>query len=982
MTLKKCPDWSIGEQAYSDQKMHLRFKPILFALGAGCIGFGINCFEMPVFGGTTFVFGGALSLLIAFVFGPALGGLTAAIAFSRTWISWQHPTGFICYTLEATVVGWLIQQRRIGGIRATALFWGLCGAPILWVLVGWLQDIPFPSNWAILIKYPLNGLLMASIALPLSNSSRVRHWLALPAPDDSATPLQQVLFRRFGVLAGLPLILLVLLMGQTFDRALRVAAETSLHDDAHEITDQIERYLDQHRRSLITLAEQLQKNDSAAGGLADKLEVLLHQYPGFMTLLVADRSGEIIAAAPANNPAGRSIAGSGLDVSDRDYFKQAVATRLPYISNVFRGRGFGTDLIVAVSVPVLNADGTPRYVIEGSLRLKAITEDLASDNRLQDRSLVLIDRAQNVVLSTGRVHLAELSSLKDDPLDFAGSTKGELFTLDWRRSPSDRAERHLAMSCAVPSSDWRMTILEPIWKSQRTIAEFYAASAFWGLLAVGLALWLARETAGTITQSLTQIASATESLVGEHPRPVARIDLFPSQEFAVISTDLHAAASTLIRSNRNLAEAISDRDQSHHQLRQVLMHLDEKVRERTTQLEEASRIAESANNAKSGFLASMSHELRTPLNVILGMSEILREKYQGPLTDRQMECVVAVEESGRHLLSLINDVLDLSKIESGMMQLEVHETGVANVCEASLRFVREAATKKGIRLGVVYQQSAATFIADPRRLKQILVNLLSNAVKFTPAGGTVTLEVRQNLDAGTIAFAVQDDGIGIEPQHLVKLFQPFQQIDNALNRKYAGTGLGLSLVKRMAQMHGGTVEVQSEPGKGSRFTVTLPLSPPAGQPIAASAIERMPKVSTRAPMIGGAPLILIAEDNPLNVQVYTEHLSRSKCRFLFATTGREAIELAQTGEPDLVLMDVQMPEVDGLEAIRRLRADPRTAALPIIAVTALARPEDRIRCLEAGASSYLSKPVRLKDFTEQIVELLERKPAAIPAPTA
>ena len=310
-----------------------------------------------------------------------------------------------------------------------------------------------------------------------------------------------------------------------------------------------------------------------------------------------------------------------------------------------------------------------------------------------------------------------------------------------------------------------------------------------------------------------------------------------------------------------------------------------------------------------------------------------------------------------------------------MLQLELQETSVRDVCEASVRLVRQAALKKSIRLGITYGQSTASLTADSRRLKQILVNLLSNAVKFTGENGCVTLEVTQASAPDRIVFAVQDNGIGIDPVHQAKLFQPFQQIDSALNRKYAGTGLGLALVRRMTEMHGGEVTVLSDPGKGARFTVTLPLNLTADRPSPPLPAAVLPRGGIPAPVITGAPLILIAEDNPINVQVFTEHLSRSNCRFCFATNGHEAIARIHADGPDLVLMDVQMPEMDGLEAIRRLRADPATARLPIIAVTALARPEDRLRCLEAGASSYVSKPINIRDLTGQIVELLAHRRA-------
>jgi CheY-like chemotaxis protein len=230
------------------------------------------------------------------------------------------------------------------------------------------------------------------------------------------------------------------------------------------------------------------------------------------------------------------------------------------------------------------------------------------------------------------------------------------------------------------------------------------------------------------------------------------------------------------------------------------------------------------------------------------------------------------------------------------------------------------------------------------------------------------LEVTERPDGSRLDFSVQDTGIGIAPENLPKLFKSFQQIDSALNRKYAGTGLGLALVKRMTEMHGGEVSVVSEPGRGARFTVSIPASPGA---VKAAGLERGPsKTPFRPEKIPGAPLILIAEDHPTNRLLLERHLSNRGCRLIFAMDGQEAVARATADRPALILMDVQMPVLDGLEATRRLRADPATAAIPIITLTALAMPEDRLRCLEAGANAYLSKPLQLAELDRLILEHL------------
>jgi PAS domain S-box-containing protein len=244
--------------------------------------------------------------------------------------------------------------------------------------------------------------------------------------------------------------------------------------------------------------------------------------------------------------------------------------------------------------------------------------------------------------------------------------------------------------------------------------------------------------------------------------------------------------------------------------------------------EDALRLAnvemERAVRLKDEFLANMSHELRTPLTGILALGENLQEQIYGPLNERQLKTLRYIENSGRHLLALINDLLDLSKIEAGRFELELEPLVVEDVCQASLLFVREMAHKKNIGLAYVNGHGRAAMVADARRLKQMLVNLLSNAVKFTPEGGHVSLQVTLEPQARQIVFAVEDSGIGIPAGDMSKLFQPFTQLDSTLARQYEGTGLGLALVKRLAGQHGGTVEVTSAgvPGQGSCFRILLP----------------------------------------------------------------------------------------------------------------------------------------------------------------
>jgi signal transduction histidine kinase/CheY-like chemotaxis protein len=413
-----------------------------------------------------------------------------------------------------------------------------------------------------------------------------------------------------------------------------------------------------------------------------------------------------------------------------------------------------------------------------------------------------------------------------------------------------------------------------------------------------------------------------------------------------------------------------DNAQLFENLQRSKLELEQRVAERTAELEEANR-------AKDKFLANMSHELRTPLNSILGMSETLLEQRRGPLNERQQTSLQVIESSGRHLLELINDILDLSKIEAGMFDYYPQVVEMDTLCRSSLAFVREQATRKSIDLNYEADKNVSEIFADPRRLKQILVNLLNNAVKFTPENGKVSLQVHAETEEDLVQLSVIDTGVGIAPEDLKQLFQPFIQVDSHLNRQYEGTGLGLALVQKLTDLHGGSVQVESEVGNGSRFTINLPLGKERAaqqemiqQTDASLTTEQTGKVLLFPEDSPRHGIVLLAEDNAASIMTIGEYLQTHGYTIVNAHDGLEAIQKAEESNPDIILMDIQMPVMDGLEAMRRLRENPRFQFMPIIALTAIAMPGDRERCLEAGANEYMSKPVSLKKLRHIINEML------------
>ena len=380
---------------------------------------------------------------------------------------------------------------------------------------------------------------------------------------------------------------------------------------------------------------------------------------------------------------------------------------------------------------------------------------------------------------------------------------------------------------------------------------------------------------------------------------------------------------------------------------------------------EAKQAAESASKSKSEFLASMSHELRTPLNAILNISESLGEGVYGGLNEKQQRSLQTVAESGRHLLTLINDILDLSKIEAGKLELQISEVNVRLLCEASLRLVREAALQRGQDITLDVAAEIKVVQADERKLKQVLVNLLSNASKFTPRGGKLGLQV--TAEGGLLSFTVWDTGIGIAPADLSKLFQPFVQLDSKLSREYAGTGLGLSLAQRLSQLHHGQIEVESTPGLGSRFTVTLPAR--QNGEMVLNRVSKTQRLLGVEPLKGQRPTVLLVEDIQANRDCIGDYLESKGFKMKFAVSGLEALSCTDEWTPDIIVTDIQMSGMDGFEAIRQLRAKPNLTHTPIMALTALAMDGDSERCLAAGATHYLSKPVALKALAATLLSI-------------
>jgi two-component system sensor histidine kinase/response regulator len=382
-------------------------------------------------------------------------------------------------------------------------------------------------------------------------------------------------------------------------------------------------------------------------------------------------------------------------------------------------------------------------------------------------------------------------------------------------------------------------------------------------------------------------------------------------------------------------------------------------------LREAKATAEAANMAKSAFLANMSHEIRTPLNAILGLNHLMQA---GALTQEQGERLQKMEVASRHLLSIINDILDLSKIEAGRLELETGNFHLSAVIDNVASMIRESAQKKGLSLEVDPDGVPHWLRGDVTRLRQALLNFASNAVKFTERGSiAIRAQLLDDREGKLkVRFEVRDSGIGLSPEQQSRLFQNFQQADSSTARKYGGSGLGLALTKRLVEMMGGEVGADSTAGEGSTFWFTVVLQHGHGPMPKLTAPESTLAAELRLREGHRGARILLAEDNPINIEVVQQMLHAAGLDVVVAQNGRIALEKAGAGPFDLILMDMQMPEMDGVEATRSIRFLPAHASTPILALTANAFAEDRRACLEAGMNDVLTKPVEPAQLYEAL----------------
>ena len=940
-----------------------KHRRILASLAAGLAGLTVNCFPLILPGGAPLTFGEVFSLLVALTLGPVFGALTAVIVEIPIWIHAVGSAVLVTHVMEACAVGLLV-RRRVLPLYASAMFWLLVATPLI-VFTGHAHaGIPTEALWAVAGKDVLNGLLNVSLADLMSGVSRLRRWLgALPRP---VLPLRAHLTRGF--VLGNVVAFLALSIALNFVQGGRLENEAGGHlqEAVKRVTSELDNYLDRNQSGLIALASLLDSEQSAkadAQSMAEKFHTL---YPAFRTLSLIDTRGNIIAADPRIGSDGLPVTNLNVNLLNRDYFKKTIATGKPFISDVFFGaRELGADPIVMLTVPVFDGRHRMTAMVAGSLRCSRFQQLLESIAYMKQTELLILDQQNRVIFASSGAPFGPMESLREFPIAAAAARfpKKAFRTERIERMAGSERKVDLLTGLARTKSGWTIVMLQPLGVVVAESTSSYLVTAILVLIALLISSVGARELSKSLIRPVEGLADRIgRAVIDGGALEPAELPANAPLEIAHLMQDVDRMAGRVSESYRQLEAALADRGRLNEELADVLADLETRVRVRTAELADAKGRAEDASRLKSEFLANMSHEIRTPMNGFMGMLAVLAET---PLSADQRDFVETARDSATSLLEILGDILDFSKIEAGRLTLDPVPISIPALIEEAVRPLEVLAQRKGVELRRSTQDEVPLMaIGDPVRLRQVLLNLVSNAIKFTSAGFVeicASLEGMEGDDA-VVKFTVRDSGIGLTPAQRQVIFEPFRQADGSTTRNYGGIGLGLSISKRLTELMGGRIGVSSIPGEGSTFWFTVKLGLKVGA-------DSRPSLARLAGAVSTGPLkILVAEDNLVNQRVVKTLLERRGHTVELADNGAAAVEKAAEQSFDIILMDVQMPEMDGIEATRFLRKQDayRGIHTPIVMLTAHAMQGDRERFLAAGADGYVTKPVQMEQLEAEI----------------